>query len=147
MKLLRLGSDEREAQAMQRREQSRRQRREQQKRRRDGGAAETRAEPKDESRGKNRNREKQAEFRAMNVEMREPELAGGARPFIRSAQRTSKCGGNDCHAHTKETERDAFLAPLSLSVQRTRVPHVTKAPTKSMSRPGKDKPAKRLTRD
>ena len=55
-------------------------------------------------------RRKPAEFRAMNVEMREPELAGETRSFIGSAQQQLSTLGNCRHAHAA---KGAHLAPLT----------------------------------
>ena len=46
----------------------------------------------------------------MNVEMREPGLAGEARSFIGSAQQQLSARGDCSHAHTR---RDAHLASLN----------------------------------
>ena len=55
------------------------------------GRDKSRAEGRDERGAEARQERRPAEFRVMNVEKREPELAGEARSFIGSAQRTSKC--------------------------------------------------------
>ena len=47
-----------------------------------------------------RQKRKPSEYRAMIVEMREPELAGGERFFIGSTHKLVIARGNDFHAHT-----------------------------------------------
>ena len=54
-------------------------------------------------------RRKPAEFRAMSVKMREPELAVEAHSFIGSAQQQPSARGDCRHAHAA---KGAHLAPL-----------------------------------
>ena len=87
-------------------------RREQRRGRDEKSRAESREESRDQSsdQSRERSREKPAEFRAMNVEMREPELAGG----------TLSARGNDCHTRAKGADKSAHLAPLTPLIDRKR---------------------------
>ena len=71
-----------------------------------------------EQRQRQTQRQKLAEFHAMNVIMREPELAGEERSYIGSAQSARR---NDCHARAKGVDRGARCTPLTpLTRQLTR---------------------------
>ena len=82
--------------------------------RREQSRAETEARQNAEKqRTEQRRRQKPAEFRAMNVNKREPELAGGARSYIGSARCTSKCAWRRSPRARNKTVRGADLAPLT----------------------------------
>ena len=78
-------------------------------------AAIAEAEPKPEAGAETeeeqrRSRAKPAEFRAMNVKMRELEFAGEERSYIGNALSARR---NDCHARAKGVDRGARCTPLT----------------------------------
>jgi hypothetical protein len=119
---------EKRAEQSSRREESRAvdEKRAEQKRKRDGGPAKTRAEPRDETEREQRQRQKQrqkqrqnpAEFRAMNVNKRELELAGRARDYIESVQRRVRVVAMSTSTQPRGGAHLAALTPLIGAVTR-----------------------------